>query len=79
MNRTNNIFELLTVDPVLHDRQAGHEPERSCNELMLLDDLDQLEEKNLRLKGRETVEKIVRVWAHISNFWVCFRSNDLHG
>lgn len=51
MNRTNNIFELLTVDPVLHDRQAGQEPERPCNELMLLDDLDQLEEKNLRLKG----------------------------
>ncbi|XP_044736954.1 soluble guanylate cyclase 88E [Chrysoperla carnea] len=49
LNRTNNIFELLTVEPVLNDRQ-GHKDSR--HELILTEDLDRIEDKNLRLKGQ---------------------------
>ncbi|XP_046431420.1 soluble guanylate cyclase 88E isoform X3 [Neodiprion fabricii] len=48
LNRTNNIFELLTVDPVLTERP----PDRRKNEIMLSDAMENPEEKTLRLKGQ---------------------------
>lgn len=47
LNRTNNIFELVTVEPILHDKP----PERGRQEMILSDELDLEEDKNLRLKG----------------------------
>ena len=47
MNRTNNIFELVTVEPVLHDKP----PDRGRQEMILSDELDVDEDRNLRLKG----------------------------
>ncbi|XP_046488952.1 guanylyl cyclase at 88E isoform X1 [Neodiprion pinetum] len=48
LNRTNNIFELLTVEPVLTERP----PDRRKNEIMLSDAMENPEEKTLRLKGQ---------------------------
>ena len=50
LNRTNNIFELVTVEPV-HDRADGGGGHRSSE---LLSDTDTIaeEDKNLRLKGK---------------------------
>lgn len=47
MNRTNNIFELVTVDPVLTERLN----DQHRNEILLSDELDTVEDKSLRLKG----------------------------
>jgi guanylate cyclase len=47
LNRTNNIFELVTVEPILHDKP----PDRGRQEMILSDELDVEEDKNLRLKG----------------------------
>ncbi|XP_030763662.1 soluble guanylate cyclase 88E [Sitophilus oryzae] len=46
LNRTNNIFELVTVEPILNDNPSNHQ------ELMLSDEIDNFEDKNLRLKGQ---------------------------
>lgn len=47
LNRTNNIFELLSVEPVLTDKDdAGR-----ADELINDDSSETGEEKNLRLKG----------------------------
>ncbi|KAJ3631454.1 hypothetical protein MTP99_012583 [Tenebrio molitor] len=48
LNRTNNIFELVTVEPILHDKP----PDRGRQEMILSDELDVEEDKNLRLKGQ---------------------------
>ncbi|XP_046599483.1 soluble guanylate cyclase 88E isoform X2 [Neodiprion lecontei] len=48
LNRTNNIFELLTVEPVLTERP----PDRRKNEIMLSDAMENPEDKTLRLKGQ---------------------------
>jgi len=48
LNRTNNIFELVTVEPVLTERPA----DRKRPQLILSDEsADGCTEKNLRLKG----------------------------
>ncbi|XP_053619361.1 soluble guanylate cyclase 88E isoform X2 [Plodia interpunctella] len=48
LNRTNNIFELVTVEAAMHDKA----PDKR-NELMRLsDETDGVTEKNLRLKGQ---------------------------
>ncbi|ENN73694.1 hypothetical protein YQE_09691, partial [Dendroctonus ponderosae] len=47
LNRTNNIFELATVEPILNDKPIDRQ------ELVLSDELDAFnDEKNLRLKGQ---------------------------
>ncbi|KAL0125746.1 hypothetical protein PUN28_004655 [Cardiocondyla obscurior] len=48
LNRTNNIFELVTVEPVLTERLN----ERHRNEILLSDELETVEDKTLRLKGQ---------------------------
>ncbi|XP_046748261.1 soluble guanylate cyclase 88E isoform X3 [Diprion similis] len=48
LNRTNNIFELVTVEPVLTERP----PDRHRNEIMLSDAMENPEDKTLRLKGQ---------------------------
>ncbi|XP_029175781.1 soluble guanylate cyclase 88E [Nylanderia fulva] len=48
LNRTNNIFELVTVEPVLTDRLN----DRHRNEVLLSDELETIEDKTLRLKGQ---------------------------
>ncbi|XP_044254249.1 soluble guanylate cyclase 88E isoform X2 [Tribolium madens] len=48
LNRTNNIFELVTVEPILHDKP----PERGRQEMILSDELDLEEDRSLRLKGQ---------------------------
>ncbi|KAJ8951007.1 hypothetical protein NQ318_006391 [Aromia moschata] len=49
LNRTNNIFELVTVEPILNDK-----PPSECrgHELVLSDEMEVSEDKNLRLKGQ---------------------------
>ncbi|XP_050308159.1 soluble guanylate cyclase 88E isoform X2 [Anthonomus grandis grandis] len=47
LNRTNNIFELVTVEPILNDKPSGRQ------ELIMSDEMDNYnEERNLRLKGQ---------------------------
>lgn len=54
LNRTNNIFELVTVEPVLNERPA----DRKRTELLLSDQTEgSSEEKNLRLKGMCTYKR----------------------
>jgi len=49
LNRTNNIFELVTVEPVLTERPS----DRKRNYVRLSDELDDTpNEKHLRLKGQ---------------------------
>ncbi|XP_012219675.1 soluble guanylate cyclase 88E [Linepithema humile] len=48
LNRTNNIFELVTVEPVLTERLN----DRHRNEILLSDELETIEDKTLRLKGQ---------------------------
>ncbi|XP_069696916.1 soluble guanylate cyclase 88E [Periplaneta americana] len=49
LNRTNNIFELVTVEPVLTERP----PDRKRDVIILSDETDGLQDdKNLRLKGQ---------------------------
>ncbi|CAG9840183.1 unnamed protein product [Diabrotica balteata] len=48
LNRTNNIFELVTVEPILNDKPSG----RRGHELLLSDEMEVSEDKNLRLKGQ---------------------------
>ncbi|XP_011645853.1 soluble guanylate cyclase 88E [Pogonomyrmex barbatus] len=48
LNRTNNIFELVTVEPVLTERLN----DRHRNEILLSDELEMVEDKTLRLKGQ---------------------------
>jgi guanylate cyclase len=48
LNRTNNIFELVTVEPVLTERPS----DRKRDIVLLSDESDGLpDDKNLRLKG----------------------------
>ncbi|XP_020293807.1 soluble guanylate cyclase 88E [Pseudomyrmex gracilis] len=47
LNRTNNIFELVTVEPVLTDRLNDRH-----REILLSDELETVEDKTLRLKGQ---------------------------
>lgn len=49
LNRTNNIFELVTVEPILND----HRPSERTREIILSDEIDVAEDRNLRLKGNE--------------------------
>ncbi|XP_066597958.1 soluble guanylate cyclase 88E isoform X2 [Prorops nasuta] len=48
LNRTNNIFELVTVEPVLTERPA----DRQRHEIVMSDELGAVDEKTLRLKGQ---------------------------
>ncbi|XP_015121039.1 soluble guanylate cyclase 88E [Diachasma alloeum] len=49
LNRTNNIFELVSVEPILTERPSDHKR----NTIMLSDDsLNTPEDKTLRLKGQ---------------------------
>ncbi|KAF5301430.1 hypothetical protein FQA39_LY02159 [Lamprigera yunnana] len=48
LNRTNNIFELLSVEPVLNDKPN----EKNKREMLLSEEHEGQEEKNLRLKGQ---------------------------
>ncbi|KZC12211.1 PREDICTED: soluble guanylate cyclase 88E [Dufourea novaeangliae] len=48
LNRTNNIFELVTVEPVLTERPS----DRHRNEILLSDELDSADDRTLRLKGQ---------------------------
>ena len=49
LNRTNNIFELLSVEPVLTDRPV----DRGKNVIMLSDNsMNSADDKTLRLKGQ---------------------------
>ncbi|CAK9821645.1 Soluble guanylate cyclase 88E [Anthophora retusa] len=48
LNRTNNIFELVTVEPILTERP----PDRHKNEILLSDELDSIDDRTLRLKGQ---------------------------
>ncbi|KAK5643076.1 hypothetical protein RI129_006921 [Pyrocoelia pectoralis] len=48
LNRTNNIFELVSAEPVLNDKPS----EKNKRELLLSDEYENQEEKNLRLKGQ---------------------------
>jgi hypothetical protein len=48
LNRTNNIFELVTVDAVMHEKA----PDKKNELLRLSDETDGATEKNLRLKGK---------------------------
>ncbi|CAG9857899.1 unnamed protein product [Phyllotreta striolata] len=48
LNRTNNIFELVTVEPVLNDKPS----ERRGRELVLSDEMEVSEDRNLKLKGQ---------------------------
>lgn len=47
LNRTNNIFELVTVEAVMHEKA----PDKRTELLRLSDETDGATEKNLRLKG----------------------------
>lgn len=47
LNRTNNIFELVTVEPILTERP----PDRQKDEILLSDELDSVDDRTLRLKG----------------------------
>ncbi|XP_068625589.1 soluble guanylate cyclase 88E [Battus philenor] len=48
LNRTNNIFELVTVEAVMHEKA----PDKRNELLRLSDESDGTTEKNLRLKGQ---------------------------
>ncbi|XP_075986841.1 guanylyl cyclase at 88E [Anticarsia gemmatalis] len=48
LNRTNNIFELVTVEAVMHEKA----PDKRNEALRLSDETDGTTEKNLRLKGQ---------------------------
>ncbi|KAI5703102.1 hypothetical protein M8J75_007681 [Diaphorina citri] len=49
LNRTNNIFELVTVEPVLTERQSA----KRNNMMVLSDEIESdVDEKKLRLKGQ---------------------------
>lgn len=48
LNRTNNIFELVTVEPILTERPS----DRQRNEILLSDELDSVDDRTLRLKGQ---------------------------
>ncbi|KAG6449058.1 soluble guanylate cyclase 88E isoform X2 [Manduca sexta] len=48
LNRTNNIFELVTVEAVMHEKA----PDKRNELLRLSDETDGTTEKNLRLKGQ---------------------------
>ncbi|CAH1958014.1 unnamed protein product [Acanthoscelides obtectus] len=49
LNRTNNIFELVTVEPILNDN-----PPAECrrHDVALSDEMELSEDRNLRLKGQ---------------------------
>ena len=47
LNRTNNIFELVSVEPVLNDGIG----ESRSDESALSDEMDPQEDRNLKLKG----------------------------
>lgn len=48
LNRTNNIFELVSVEPVLTERPS----DRKNNHIMMSDEHDSQDDKTLRLKGQ---------------------------
>ncbi|XP_076762846.1 guanylyl cyclase at 88E isoform X2 [Xylocopa sonorina] len=48
LNRTNNIFELVTVEPILTERPS----DRHRNEILLSDELGTVDDRTLRLKGQ---------------------------
>lgn len=48
LNRTNNIFELVTVEAVMHEKA----PDKRNELLRLSDETDFATDKNLRLKGK---------------------------
>ncbi|CAH0560058.1 unnamed protein product [Brassicogethes aeneus] len=50
LNRTNNIFELVTVEPIINDKQHSSDGQRQA--LALPEEIDNFEDKNLRLKGQ---------------------------
>lgn len=50
LNRTNNIFELVTVEAVMHEKA----PDKRNELLRLSDETENTTEKNLRLKGKSS-------------------------
>lgn len=65
LNRTNNIFELVTVEPILTERPS----DRHGNEILLSEELDSVDDRALRLKG-----KLLRL---SSEFLHCLRFQEL--
>lgn len=55
LNRTNNIFELVSVYPILNDR-----PSERTGEIILSDEMDTTEDRNLRLKGNVARNSVVQ-------------------
>nr|CAI5827182.1 unnamed protein product [Callosobruchus analis] len=49
LNRTNNIFELVTVEPILNDHAPS---ECRRHDMVLSDEMELSEDRNLRLKGQ---------------------------
>jgi guanylate cyclase len=59
LNRTNNIFELVTVEPVLTERPS----DRKRDIVLLSDESDGLpDDKTLRLKGMRHKYEDMRLW-----------------
>lgn len=52
LNRTNNIFELVTVEPMISDKPPA---ESRGRELVLNTEIDTSEERKLKLKGEVLV------------------------
>lgn len=84
LNRTNNIFELVSVEPVLAERPS----DRRKNNLLLSHELDSPEDRTLRLKGAIYIQPIFYIYITASFFSLsnddkccccCYRSDDLHG
>jgi hypothetical protein len=65
LNRTNNIFELVTVEPVLTERPS----DRKRDVVLLSDETDGLpDDKKLRLKGMKHKNE----WCQMRFCWVFF-------
>lgn len=56
LNRTNNIFELVSVYPILNDR-----PSERTGDIILSDEMDTTEDRNLRLKGNVYIPSAVQI------------------
>lgn len=59
LNRTNNIFELVTVEPILNDNKP---PSDGRGDLLLSDEMEISEDKNLRLKGNMHTNYIIIIY-----------------
>lgn len=71
LNRTNNIFELVTVEPILTERP----PDRQKDEILLSDELDSVDDRTLRLKGNFfdiSIQQFTLVKIDYSPTWYCY-------